>query len=234
MRRYLIALSGCLFWVGLLLCVHAQDLTLSGAGGAGKVAGGAATTTLDPSHLGTGITLSGGNLTASSPVSATGLNYQPAHSVATHSSGKFYYEVTITTSGGANATCAGLATSSLSTICGFDGNLSGGVFDTSSGFFVNSTSLGATPSIPVTHIMGVATDFTGHLFWVRDTASPTVWNAGGTALPDTGVGGYSISAITCPCYAEVWENTNDARSVVTANFGGSSYAATRPTGFGNW
>ncbi len=77
-----------LFCVGLFCLAQAQ-VPMTGAG-KGAPGGGSSTTTFDPSNKGSNITLSGGNLIATS--GSTGTPNTSVLSVASHSTGKFYLE----------------------------------------------------------------------------------------------------------------------------------------------
>jgi hypothetical protein len=192
-------------------------------------------TTFDPVNIGGGFALSNNNLTATM-TSGGGGGYNLVRSLTSQASSKFYSEYTITSLVGSTDSAFGTAGSSASAAAGFDANLSGAMFDTSSGYFTNSASLGATPSVAVGQVVGVAIDTGGKLIWLTNaTTAPTVWNAGGTANPATGVGGYSIANITGPYFAEAWVNhAAVGTTVITANFGASAYTGTAPVGFGKW
>jgi hypothetical protein len=212
-------------------------------------AGGApppTTTAFDPAHLGTALTLSNSNLTATNSTFA----FNNARSVASHSIGKFYFEVTLTTSafggdavGIANASevLNGSAAGSSSNSVGweFPANSTGNVT-------INGTAIGtaAGNAGEAGDIVGIAVDLTAGLIWFKfqfvvNVGINTNWNNSGTANPATGVGGFPLNGVTPlnagPYFAFV--SLAQSTDQYTANFGATAYAATgtgAPSGFGNW
>lgn len=227
-----------------LYCLAQAQTNFIGGGffGDAKVSTSGSTTTFDPSNLGAGNALSNGNLTVTMPA-ATGFGFAYARSITSHSSGKFYFEITLTTPLFAGSTAIGIANNGAPlqlAFPGFDANLSVACYGATNiqdqGWDIDSATNNNCPSFGSNgDIIGVAVDFNAGLIWIRNTASPTVWNAGGSANPATGVGGQSISAITCPCYAIYSVYTDDGSpQVATGNFGATPYAAIAPSGFGNY
>jgi hypothetical protein len=168
--------------------------SVTAASGGGTVA---TTTTLDPANLGYNITLSNSNLTATQIVTSASA-YPLARSVSALGTGKYYFE--ITPSGFGNF-CIGIgdvyiSPSGAPNSCGFDSGNSAVTFIGTSGLFINGASVGATPAGALGDTIGVAVDHGAQRTWIRDVSvSATVWNAGGTASPETGAGGYSIAAV---------------------------------------
>lgn len=196
--------------------------TASGGGGGGG------TTTLDGVNLGSGLTLSGGALIATQ----SGSGYTIARTLASHTTGLFYWEWTL---GGGNADGdyqLGIvnASEALNSFIGSDNN-GGGSWGNSGNFFTNNGTIGTVPSFSSPHTMGMAANFGTGLFWLRQVTSPTVWNAGGSADPVAGVGGISFSNITGPYFAAC--SISAAGSSMALNAGGSAYAAAAPTAYGN-
>jgi len=201
-------------------------------------ASGGGTTTFDPSNLGTGNALSGGNLVVSTSDTSTNA-YAVARSITSHSTGKFYFEVTLTSNGcGAGCIVVGIANGSATlqggAYPGRDANLWAACYG-NEGWTLNTVNnSNCITFAAVGDVIGVAVDYTNSLIWIRDvTVSSTTWNAGGGAAPG-GTGGQSISVISCPCYAAYGGFTDFSTESATANFGGTAYAATAPAGFGNY
>lgn len=178
-------------------------------------------TTWNPSDQ-ANITLSGANLTAS-PTAAGGVR-----DVASVSSGKYYWEVTVTTWAGsaqvgiANAAAILASCASTGTNTAFM-HSSGAVYvnGSSSGVLFGSRSNGDT--------ICVAVDVGAQLIWFRVGAGGN-WNTNATYNPATGTGGVSFSAITSASfYALAAFSVTGA--ALTANFGATSYVGAVPGGF---
>jgi hypothetical protein len=194
-----------------------------GAQGAGAVAG--PPTTWNPADN-VNTTLSGANLVALANASNGGVR-----SVHSHTSGKYYWEYTLTT---LNQTSTGFgianASANLATV-----NSSIGVnacFVTFTGnIFLNGSNSGValSPNLPPGGQVCCALDMTANLLWIRSTATGQ-WNGSGTANPATGAGGLNISSIASggifPMFN--WAAANDK---CTANFGASSFVGAVPSGF---
>lgn len=195
------------------------------------VSSGGGTTTFDPANKNASLTLSNGNLT----VTQGGSSYTSVRSIASHSTGKFYWELTLSSAvSGAGDFQVGIVNSSeaLSSYIGGDNN-GGGSWGNSGNFFTGGGTLGTIPGFNPLDTVGIAVDLGAQLIWVRDvTVSSTTWNAGGTANPATGLGGVSFSNITGPYFIAVSINTSP--EAFTLNAGGSSYAASAPALFGNY
>lgn len=188
----------------------------------------AAGTTWNPSFLGSGLVLSGGNLI----VTQTGaLAFNSVGAIATHSTGKFYAELTVTASAGFLS--MGMANASFLTSgsAGGDPNSVGILFN--GNININGATVSATGlSIAGTgQVIGIAVDIGAQLIWFR--VSGGTWNNSGTADPATGVGGASLSTLNAGPYFIV-ASMAQTSDTYTANFGGSTYANTAPSGFGNW
>ena len=176
------------------------------------------------------VTLSNGNLTVTS-AGGTGTDVG-ARSAATKTTGKYYFEITVTAGAGNNDAIGILKSSGVYT----DGinnsfmvSRTNGVIFTNNGVFANP---GLTAVANGT-VLCFAIDLTARLGWVRKGSGS--WNADGGANPATGTGGGTI-APTDPFSPFVrfggpgGVNGNN----MTANFGGSTYAQTVPSGFINW
>lgn len=222
--------------LSLLLAIApaSAQLTMTGVGGGFGAAGGAATTTYNPSDKAAAITLSGGNLVATQN---TGSAFANVRSISSQSSGKLFFEVTFTTQNFASFSGVGVAnaTESLTAQLGQTNNSVLGRCNGTVDF--NASSLGPFTGCGTQGVtVGVAVDLTAKKIWFWES-STNQWNGDPSPFtsqnPSTNTGGYSIAALTCPCLpiTEIWQ-LND---VQTANFGASAYViGTRPTGFGNW
>jgi hypothetical protein len=194
-------------------------------------------TTFDPANLGPEIAISGGNLIVNQ-LGADGGGYPVARSITSHSTGKYYVEFTLNSNFAAGADEFGITTSAASldpTALGFDANLSTGVFDNTTSWYINSSPTGSSINCSVGNTTGIAIDAGAQLVWQRCivSGSPSNWNNSGTANPATGAGGVSISAISGPYYAAVAMLGNQT-SQITGNFGALPYQSAAPSGFGNW
>lgn len=192
-------------------------------------------TAWNPSDKNTGVTLSNSNLTATNN---NNVQVQGVRAVDGQLTGKFYWECTYNTT--ANVTDA-VGVCRGSTALNTQMNSSSGT-GASSGYvavapytsgqiYYNGTTFGQIGSIVAGSVVGIALDLTNHLIWFRLGAAGN-WNGSGTANPATGVGGISIPDISVgvfPAYplAQV-ASTGDA---ITANFGGSVFTGTVPSGF---
>lgn len=190
------------------------------------------TTTWNPADKNAGITLSGGDLT----LQTSGVNQSVRASVG-RSRGRRYFEV-IRVSGGVDVGIAGLASisSSLSTYIGG-----------------TATSIGSTRpnTLLSTAIVGysnmfdnsvawnsIAVDLEANLAWFR--FSTNNWNlnsglAGGysDAQVSAGTGGIDISALGSIIYPAAGSDASTGGNI-TANFGGSAFVLTVPSGFVSW
>lgn len=198
----------------------------------GKAAGIVATT-FDPSNKSSTVTLSGGNLIATGTVSTGSPDAtQGARGTVGHSTGKYYAEFTITTLDTSNGSI-GIINSSY--IIGTTSPASAGsACWFNNGFvLVNGSSPDSFLGPSGGDVVSVAVDLVNSRIWFRKNANN--WNANGTGgsnNPATNVGGYDISSITGGIvYPFAGMQSN---GVWTANFGGSAYAQSVPSGFGNW
>jgi hypothetical protein len=88
---FLIALGAAVTF-GVCSPAAAQFAGCLGACGSRQFASPPVTTAFDPAHIGSALTLSNSNLTATNSVFAS----NNARSIASHSTGKYYFEVTMT------------------------------------------------------------------------------------------------------------------------------------------
>ncbi len=152
-------------------------------------------TTFDPARTAANITLSNGNLTAKQ--TAAGGTNQEAFGSTSKASGKWYFSSTPNTIG-ASGVQVGLANSSatinLGQYLGWAGSNSFGWASNNGQILLNDSVLATIATYVAGNVLWLATDFSAKLFWGRVGAGN--WNNSGTANPDTGVGGVSISGLT--------------------------------------
>lgn len=195
----------------------------------GPVTAAAATTTFDPANKTAAITLSGGNLTATNTAAARG----GCRSVASASSGKKYFEVLITAAGTPAANVIGFGNASLA-FGSYPGSSNDGAGMAMDGtVYVGNNIVLNNAAVNVGDRVCVAIDFTPTppKIWFRTNGG--AWNTGlGSADPVTGTNSANLAGINAgPYYAFVSQFSN--ADACTANFGGSAYAHTPPSGYGN-
>ncbi len=214
------------YWSQMLYTTCSVQLGGGGGGGA---------TTWNPNDL-SGVTLSNGNLTATSTAGGA----QGVRSTTSQSSpAKVCFEVIATAITGnwdvglSNASF-NLATTLLggdSNGVGFDPNSAGGT----QGIFFNNATLSSGASASVSgEAATICEDLGANEVWAttqKMRANGTPWNNSTTANPATGVGGIPISGLTCPCL--ITFNEDDANGVATLNAGGP-FAVPLPSGFSAW
>lgn len=190
-------------------------------------------TTWDPTAPGAGIALSGGNLIAT----YTGSSAPNAvKSSTSHSTGKFYFELTWNTPSSSNTRESGFgnATAGAASLTGVQVGNTGTTtigWGGGSDVFVNGASITNVSSWGTPGTIALAIDISGALVWFKDVVSGN-WNASGAANPATGVGGVSLTITGAPFFVMV--SMFVSGDSVTANFGATSYVYTPPAGFSNW
>lgn len=198
--------------------------------------------TFDPSHVQSGNTLSGANLTVTGPTSG---NYAGVISTNVHSytnqGVKLYYEVTavaVSSSIPANqAPCIGISNGIIFSDPGSDNNSL--TAQSSGGIYSNGSQVGSNQTWTTGDILAVAIDLAGAKFWIKNLTSGG-WNqgTGGTQDPASGAGGISFSNLSTgshECVIEVWTTGHWGTSdKMTLNTGASSFAGTIPAGFSAW
>lgn len=184
-------------------------------------------TTWNPLDKESHIVLSNGNLTATNTLGGSDVLVR---STTSKTAGKLYLECNMTSVSSEGA--IGVANSS-EVLTNFLGQTNNSIGIYKSGhIFLNGVNVLSGPSFVNADTVGVAIDFGGNLIWFRNTAGPTVWNAGGTADPATGIGGQSIAAITGPFFG--CADVSNSTSFLTVNFGATAFAASAPTGYLAW
>lgn len=188
-----------------------------------------ANTTWNPSDKNANVSLSNGNLTTTGAANQQG----SIRGVAGRTSGKCYWEVTLTTTGSGsgtglaniNAVLANLTTASAanSTGCAWI-NYSGAIY-------IDGSSVLAMGAVADGTVVCMALDIDNKRMWFRLGAAGQ-WNGSGTANPATNVGGLTVpfgaalAAYPLDLYAFPVAATSH-----TANFGDSVFTGAVPSGF---
>lgn len=187
-------------------------------------------TTFDPATV-TDVTLSVGNRTATHDNTSTA----GARSAQNKNTGKYYFEVTMTTMTGAwsqagliisTATYAQMVNWEQSTAVMFDvGRITanGGNSGSALGALTNGD------------VIGIAIDFSNETVWFRKAPSGN-WNGDGAANPATNTNGIDLSgmligAVTMQPAVSFGGAGTDATEQFTANFGQGAFTGAVPSGF---
>jgi hypothetical protein len=169
--------------------------------------------TLDPANKYSGLTLSNGNLTVVSTSGAEG----PCRSVASHSAGKWVFEMMLNQANAANTPQVGLCNASLSmSISAYIGSTVNGwgYFASSGNKYHSNSNVSYGASYTLNNVIGVLVDLdNGTLIFYKNGATQ------GTAY-NTGLTGTALYA----CYCGYGTTTSQC----TFNFGGSSFAYSYP------
>jgi hypothetical protein len=185
------------------------------------------TTTLNPADKGADITLSGGNLTAS----GTAVTNSELCRATGSASVKFYFEVTCTTFASGGNSGIGLCTASAVGSTLGSGPVQGALVYSGGALFAASVNSGKGIASIQGHIVQIAVDGAGKLFWARNVGVGA-WNTStsGTDDPATGVGGVSFSSLTGPFFPVVCFKAASL-CTVTTNFGATTFAGIIPAGY---
>lgn len=174
------------------------------------------------------ITLSGGNLVATT----SSFPAQGVRAVHPQVSGKYYFEITLTTSG-SNTNLFGLANLSADLAgAGATPTNSVGVFGNTGTIFLNGANTSITLGARATgDIIGIAVDLDNSLIWFRVAPSGN-WNANAGFAPG-GTGGVSLSSIfnALTPLRPYWSCSVFGGGAVTANFGDTAFSGTVPAGY---
>jgi hypothetical protein len=199
--------------------------------------------TWDPASVAS-VTLSGGNLVATN--TGTTSNNQGAHGPTTSgkTSGKYYFEVTLTTYTGGAGVGVGIGTttatySNMSTFA-TGGDMCFAVGHTGTGtIFIDASgntglSLGALTNGDT---VCIAADLTNRRVWFRKGASG-IWNNTAGNDPTDGTGGHggvTVPSGTIVPFVTFGSSFSGAAGVAgnvfTANFGASAFVGTPPSGY---
>lgn len=188
----------------------------------------AAFTTWSTTDKSASLTLTGGNLIATS-----GLNAQGVRGAHPKRTGRYYVEYTSTTTQNAGS-MVGFATAATLLITGQAASAIQFAANTTRAYdyFGNTSVSGSAGGFTTGSVVCCAIDLDAALVWFRTGAAGN-WNGNAANNPATGVGGLNISAaglgrgIDAYPYALMGQTSNS----VTANFGGSAFTGAVPAGF---
>lgn len=195
---------------------------------------------LDPTVVPAGLTLSNGNLTATS----TKAGWQSARGTVNHQSGKYYAEATINALVGAVAFGVCNAAQLSSAEVGHDTN-GMAIYTTAGGGdsgieYNGGKAQGVGAAAPVQgQSLGIAIDLNAKLAWFYNPATQQ-WNGDVIANqnPASGLGGLPLAAIAvpsgsaAPVYLGV--SLDAATDALTINAGGTAFVNPVPSGFNAW
>lgn len=173
------------------------------------------------------VTLSNGNLTATHSNSNSNSG---ARSASLKNSGKYYYEVTVSSTLLGQFDCVGVLASG-GTFTNFvnDGTACGACYSGTGSLWGNDSYSGQTISSWATGRIDVAVDLDNEKIWFRRNSGS--WNGGGGADPATNTNGVSLaSANFAPAVGFGGSGTGSGEAF-TANFGASAFSGTIPSGF---
>ncbi len=190
-----------------------------GASELGRTAfgGGGGASTLNPADKDAGVTLSGGDLTATGTL---GSGYQNARSTIGKNTGDLYFEVLVTTGGG-GLIGVGNASATLTNYLGVDANSCGYADSNFLGYNGGASFPGSGYSNGST--VGVLVKFSTKEIWFTVNGTPVFGDA------NARTGGQTIAAITGDLFA-MFSDFN--ATVHTYNFAGSF--SNLPTGASAW
>lgn len=173
-----------------------------------------------------GITLSGGNLTA------TYSSQGGVRATDKQISGKYYFEITATNFSG-STTAVGIATSTQG-VTGTDGptnvNARTVVAVTNAVYIDGVTQGNLLGAISNGTLICVAVDLDNKFLWFRLGAAGN-WNGNAGYNPATPSGGLSIAHFTTAYAAYPYAFLQASGATITANFGDSAFTGTVPSGF---
>jgi hypothetical protein len=186
-----------------------------------------ANTTWNPSDKSAQVTLSGGNLVATSSAgSIVGVR-----AVDKQSLGKFYWECT-QTSVANTSSGVGFFSPTFNLNLTFISGVPGACGVQHSGQIYNNGVFASINFGTITNgtVICLAIDCTARLIWFRLGAAGN-WNNSGTADPATGIGGISNLNLGdgIPVFPAV--SFGNSPDQYTANFGGTAFTGTVPSGF---
>jgi hypothetical protein len=188
--------------------------------------------TWDPAQLGTGVTLSNGNLTATANSAA----WSSTQTTVSHSSGKYYFEFNSVSGGtSGNGIMFGVAsTTPLNSYSGSTTGSYGAQFLPNSWYNNGGANGNLYPAGGQTSSWGVAMDLTSKFIWIRNNANCSRWNTGGDPVAETG--GISISSVGgAGTNVYVTFSGGAGGASATGNFGQGTFTCSPPTGYtGGW
>ena len=181
-------------------------------------------TTWDPANKNANITLSGGNLVATSGT-LTGF-FVPVFSTGSITTAqKIYWEITVTTIG-ATAQKFGVGVGNALSSTGdnfFIGVDTTGIAIYDNGaVFYNLTQVATYGSFGAGNVVNVAVDFSAGLIWWATNGG--IWNANALANAATGTGGQTIGVSGNLLPGVTLEYDGTTQDVATADFGATTFA----------
>jgi hypothetical protein len=194
----------------------------------GAPAGGGGTT-WNPADKSSNITLSVGNLTATNTAAAEGDAF--VRSVASHATGKYYWELIYNGPYIGGSTGIGIAVAAATVADATSTNNIAAWYLQTGNAWVNGSNAGSGGAIVLAgDVMSLAInlDAGARTIWFRKNGG--LWNGSATDNPATGAGGFSFSVLSPPYFA--WVTPTWPAGLFTANFGGSAFSFTPPSGFG--
>ncbi len=218
--------------------VNADSYSFSGAGGSGMTIVNPNLTTIDaldtsfdPDNKHAALTLSNGNLTATA---TSGIGSGAAtRSTKSYLRGSRYCEFTAVAGTSGNVV-VGLLNGTPNLFSGFAlGYTNTGIGYCNDGtVYVNSVLLATISTWTTSDVVAMHFNPTMRKVWFRKNAGG--WNNDTLANqnPDTGVGGYDVSAFGLPLFAglTIYQNT----AAITVNFGATAYALTPTSTSEDW
>jgi hypothetical protein len=188
------------------------------------------TTTFDPANLGSTQALSGGNLTV------TGTGNGTARTLASHTTGKYYTEVTVNSLSGNNSAIGAVDSSALlNDYLGHESDSFGAPYS-GAGWITNGGGTTTSPPFIAGHVYALAIDIDNGVGWIKDVTAGGNWNSNASASPATNSLGAGFSNTMIPASPAIYMAVTVGISgdSLTANFGATAYVGTPPAGFGNW
>jgi hypothetical protein len=192
----------------------------------GAVTAAPATTTWNPAALGSSLTLSTDHLT----FTETGPGgFDSALGIASHSTGKFYFELVPNWTAG--NIYVGLGNASTPLHAAFPSPAV--VWGPGGQIFQNGGNAATIQTYVTGTTLCVAADLTNNKIWFRPNGGN--WNNDVIANqnPATNTGGFTIGVTGGGPYFPLGTVANST-DAATANFGATAYAQSVPAGFGNW
>jgi hypothetical protein len=176
------------------------------------------------------VTLSGGNLVATNTGTTAGTGVRSA-TASGKTSGKFYFEITLTNKASASSDTGVGVAATTATYSGLSSNGGGGAALYLNGnVWANGAPFGGTIVAGTNSgdVFNIAVDLTNRKAWFRSNGTGN-WNAVSGADPVTNVSGATIPAGTIT--PVVFYSNVSAGTVFTANFGASAFVHAVPSGF---
>lgn len=195
-------------------------------GGAGRIsqpAAGGGGVTWNPADKAADIVLSGSDLVANSSASAA---FRTVRATLSKSSGKFYFEVVVGSTG-ANDAMVGVASSGLS-LTNYTGSsaASWGYYQVNGNKYNNASPTAFGASYPSPATIGVAVDMTAGKIWF---AKDNTWQASGNPAAGTNEAFSGLSGSLFPAVSIY----NPSRPH-TGRFTAAAFAYSPPSGFTGW